>query len=1137
MASTEVIRKELIALILRIRANVGESCTATQAVDYIRNLESLYGDYDELELVKCLQSMIESHMIGEDVQKDKLNVKNLLENKGLEPLKRNVLALVQSIVSNSADKEELEQSIASPKAKKQKSDGFSYFDQFNFDDIPPYEPLELTLSALRLNGNDEAAVAKLLETEFVDLLEHPQWDELMTLMVNCMQDPSVSESQKVSILCLYSKFIKVFRNYQSCEAAINLLQIVISEYFIKNSTQSFVNSEKQDLVHGSLLCLFVELVDNGVTFLHQASPAEKKVILLLVFTVLVQSISLMNSNSEESRLNRKFFECINPDSFAVFIQQYHPMQVLTLAEGSGLIEVLFKTVTDVKDWISSSNLIKLSKLMNILLPLIQPYLNDQHYGIIVAASQKSTHNKWVDSLKTNLLLDGDKKILSQKLLQQLLDCDAYNGRFWIVKDCSPFNIYNSPQQLENVDNIVGNILRNPLLVLIESLERVVLKDRTTEMTRHTELVLDNLAIAVLSLANLFGQSDELMTYLWRLATKLFSSSTQSEKTCSIEKFLVIIGDRMYDIPSNLLQIVIKIAAEANQLCEDIFTSKFGLLFLNSVSLRVESSFGIPNSTIGGNGIMVHEFKEKLQVHLADLLKCSMQNEFSLALVAEILSSSELHPSSNIEKWILEKCVEELRYERRISVDLSVGVLLAHVLMHNQCSVKGLISCLCEQLFLLVDECDVHYDSLHIGNNSITKIVNLLCICVITGHIDEVWEELIKLVELSIFQPSMFIFTSHQSAVSCMKLKGNQLIGAICAGISTGIELAAFYPCLLRISEVSLVDNAFCMRCRHYFMNYSQHIDKIDTDSEIDHSINLESIFVADAIHRMNFFVLHTQDPLLTSPQSELELDRIIIVSKEIKGFADRKMLSVQESCSLCFWSGDALIHSILVSTIDSLPVSHHDATWKQIKLADVDVMSSMIEAIVDHMQPFYQVEFGRSFDVNEHLLLPSDVLSRVDESKDYFLLALFLLSSDNKKRCSLLQSSINNNTFFALTDKEVVSNLVDKIKAVIVEKFPYVSSVLRQVGMNVECLANILLRNWFFPFFMPEEVLLITLGTIVKGSEWPVGIAAAMIKTTADRILTIENMCTSESVLALMRTGTEMELERLINVANDFFTK
>ena len=64
-------------------------------------------------------------------------------------------------------------------SKKSTMQSFSLFD---FDNLPEFEPLENTLELLRPNAYDNVAMEKLLKMDVHDLMDHPQWTELLDLL-------------------------------------------------------------------------------------------------------------------------------------------------------------------------------------------------------------------------------------------------------------------------------------------------------------------------------------------------------------------------------------------------------------------------------------------------------------------------------------------------------------------------------------------------------------------------------------------------------------------------------------------------------------------------------------------------------------------------------------------------------------------------------------------------------------------------------------------------------------------------------------------------------------------------------------------------------------------------------------------
>ena len=98
------------------------------------------------------------------------------------------------------------------------SHGFSYF---NFDDLPEYEPLEVSLVLLRADPEDLFALNKVRAMDPEDLLEHQQWEELLALLRVSLN----SRNHKAGDLSLdiHESFMVRFNGFQVVGVLTSLL--------------------------------------------------------------------------------------------------------------------------------------------------------------------------------------------------------------------------------------------------------------------------------------------------------------------------------------------------------------------------------------------------------------------------------------------------------------------------------------------------------------------------------------------------------------------------------------------------------------------------------------------------------------------------------------------------------------------------------------------------------------------------------------------------------------------------------------------------------------------------------------------------------------------------------------------------
>jgi hypothetical protein len=249
--------------------------------------ESLYQDFDELQIVKTLKALIASRL-GNAASSSALEAEVVasidpneakrgdsraqLESK-CHGVAHNLCAeisalesIVKNIVATLGEDELL--NTRQPSLSKRHPDGDSHLASFNFDDLPEYEPLESTLENLRRNPCDKSMLMKLFEIDCEDLVGHPQWCELLTLLSRtmhtneCANTPGASEDTQSNDICgiksksarelsllVQLRFMCAFSGQQSIDIMQNVLAYIL-HCWIKTGTVS--KSDDTSVSHENL---------------------------------------------------------------------------------------------------------------------------------------------------------------------------------------------------------------------------------------------------------------------------------------------------------------------------------------------------------------------------------------------------------------------------------------------------------------------------------------------------------------------------------------------------------------------------------------------------------------------------------------------------------------------------------------------------------------------------------------------------------------------------------------------------------------------------------------------------------------------------------------------------------------------
>ena len=120
------------------------------------------------------------------------------------------------------------------------------FANFDFNSLPDFEPLEDTLVLIRDDMFNKPGYYKLLSIDTSELLDHPQWIELLDLLkrVLVMPKDDFLNTERVDVHILG---IKVLSRFMTCQMnsyqIIDILHILM-DYFV----EVFLHFDRTNLV-------------------------------------------------------------------------------------------------------------------------------------------------------------------------------------------------------------------------------------------------------------------------------------------------------------------------------------------------------------------------------------------------------------------------------------------------------------------------------------------------------------------------------------------------------------------------------------------------------------------------------------------------------------------------------------------------------------------------------------------------------------------------------------------------------------------------------------------------------------------------------------------------------------------------
>lgn len=371
--------------ILRHPPDVSTEEEVEAIIAYLISLESLNEKFDDLQLVRQLKSTLSglltsdvpSSILRDDDPVDNISVDDVARKIVFESLRKETLKTISTAISAIEDnKEDLLQTKFTPSKvnKKKKNDG--YFTSFNFDDIPEYEHLEVTLKLLRIDHCNEGVFRKLVGLDVDELVEHPQWRELILLLRYSLYKGS--EQCLILSLQLHLKLSNYLPDYQAVDAVLNLLNyyseawVTVKPRDTAEQSESYTDSTEAiyhknfrqkmrnesgglSLLSSCQLSIFTALLyvitERVVT---PGSEGEADRIIASIFLLFAQAVvpliySEVDSISSKSKLTTYRVPLI--DALALFtvengnfvtniMRHRNPSAVLTHAVHSGLIGVL-----------------------------------------------------------------------------------------------------------------------------------------------------------------------------------------------------------------------------------------------------------------------------------------------------------------------------------------------------------------------------------------------------------------------------------------------------------------------------------------------------------------------------------------------------------------------------------------------------------------------------------------------------------------------------------------------------------------------------------------------------------------------------------------------------------------------------
>jgi hypothetical protein len=276
--------KDLVPLIFVLREHLNPERPLDEQVQHVleslNSLERLYGDFDSLDIVEALRSMMSEQYIKGDSD---INIRNHLQTKGFEPIKKSIISSFVTPIGT----EGLHCTNFQKKAnKKQKSGGFSL--SFNFDeDFGAYEGVGSMLSLLRKDESHFGSLEKILKFDLSELLDSPQWPELLEILYKSFADTSDYEVQ-IIVMAILHRFMNGFSgSSQGLEAIIVSLRCVFRAWVLRLQ-QDYKSDTVMGRIFRSQLVLFATVLKHCPQSLSVPNQKEVDRAYILLFFLLAK---------------------------------------------------------------------------------------------------------------------------------------------------------------------------------------------------------------------------------------------------------------------------------------------------------------------------------------------------------------------------------------------------------------------------------------------------------------------------------------------------------------------------------------------------------------------------------------------------------------------------------------------------------------------------------------------------------------------------------------------------------------------------------------------------------------------------------------------------------------------------------
>lgn len=355
--------------IVKIICHFIKSQTNDIAIDELRNyllhLERFDENFEQLELVAKLKDHIEKFFVAQTsnngneaiihFEKMKLSFLHDIEYD-LQVLVNDSAKLSELVAQCCANNSQVSYQKLSNQIDVKKGK-FSNFYSLNFDDYD-FECVHRVLMALRVDCFDIAGLTKLLELDAIELIEHPQWEELLTLLYSALMHCKDNEVL-VYLLSAHLKFLYAFRDHpQVLDVCLNFVTYLLSsnatnfQFKGYNANVQLESSQVKILLLNNVLKLslagLVQVIDILVSSEVAIGKYYEKTIEIIITTIFALLSHASLDLSDEQSIPILDILCLTKPDLCYFIDKlrlrWMPIALLSYSIETGFINVVLMRI-------------------------------------------------------------------------------------------------------------------------------------------------------------------------------------------------------------------------------------------------------------------------------------------------------------------------------------------------------------------------------------------------------------------------------------------------------------------------------------------------------------------------------------------------------------------------------------------------------------------------------------------------------------------------------------------------------------------------------------------------------------------------------------------------------------------------